>query len=435
MNLQKWFIVVLLWFDYFVIYIHRNDIFFVFPLLEKDLRFTAFELGLIGTVFQWTYSLVSPFVGYAGDRYQRRNILIASAFLSTGCTTILGMCTNSSQVIMLRAILAISQAASVPAAVSLIADVHGPKTRSTAVGIYLTSPFAGLFTSGVFGGRLAQTFGWRWSFFCFAALGLLMAACLWCMLVEPPRSSEPQAPSAPRGSRQQFWSALRAFLSSKTCLAVATVFTLDGAVRSTITTWLPLFFYEKFAFTLSRAGYFSTAYIQTASMLGVVCGGRAGDWAAQKSFRGRIFVQILGLMGMVPALYLMGSSGSLGILSASMLAYGLGVGLNQANMWPTTFQVITPSARSTAVGMLNCIGGILGGWAPAAAGALKSQIGLERIIASTSLLALACAAIYVVTMIWFLPRESAESENIRPLASRRGRPETSSDSDGDTDAS
>jgi sugar phosphate permease len=206
-------------------------------------------------------------------------------------------------------------------------------------------------------------------------------------------------------------------------------------VRSTITTWLPLFFYEKFAFSLSRAGYFSTAYIQTASMLGVVCGGRAADWAAQKTFRGRIIVQILGLTGMVPALYLMGSSGSMTVLSASMLAYGFGVGLNQANLWPTTFQVITPSARSTAVGMLNCIGGILGGWAPAAAGALKSQMGLERIIASTSLLALVCAAIYLAAMIWFLPREAAESENVRPSASRRAHPETSSGSDGDTDAS
>jgi MFS family permease len=64
----------------------------------------------------------------------------------------------------LRALLAVTQAASVPAAVGLIADYHGPKTRSTAMGIYLTSPFAGLLTGGMLGGYLAHHYGWRRSF-------------------------------------------------------------------------------------------------------------------------------------------------------------------------------------------------------------------------------------------------------------------------------
>jgi sugar phosphate permease len=148
-NIQKWLVLVLLWCDYFVIYIHRNDIFFIFPLLQNDLRFTAFELGMVGTVFQWSYSLVSPFVGYAGDRFRRRTILIWSALLSTACTGVMGTCTSPAQIIWLRALLAISQAASVPAAVGLIADFHDSKTRSTAVGIYLTSPFAGLLTTWI----------------------------------------------------------------------------------------------------------------------------------------------------------------------------------------------------------------------------------------------------------------------------------------------
>ena len=46
--------------------------------------------------------------------------------------------------------------ASVPAAAALIADFHPSKTRSTAVGIYLTSPFAGLLVSGMLGGYLAR---------------------------------------------------------------------------------------------------------------------------------------------------------------------------------------------------------------------------------------------------------------------------------------
>jgi len=400
--------VVLLWWDYFVIYIHRNDILFVFPLLEKDLEFSGFELGMVGTIFQWTYSLVSPFVGYSGDRFRRRTILIWSALLSTLITGSIGMAQSSTQVISLRALLAVTQAASVPAAVGLIADYHGPKTRSTAMGIYLASPFAGLLTSGVLGGYLAQHFGWRQSFLVFTILGLFMTLCLCFLLKERTGEGNEENPSTPAPSAWNLWSVIRNSFSSKTFLAIAGVFTLDGVVRTTVTTWLPMFFYEKFSLSLMQAGSLSTQYIQSASVLGVLCGGRAGDWGAQRSVRGRIFVQTMGLAVMVPTLYLMGFSSSMRILSAAMLVYGFGIGLNSANTWPTSFQVIPPSSRSTAVGMLNCVGGILAGWVPAAVGSFKSNLGLEAMIGMLSLLSLLSCLIYVVTMIWFLPKEAGQ---------------------------
>jgi predicted MFS family arabinose efflux permease len=400
-TVRKWVLVALLWCDYYVIYIHRNDVFFIFPLLEWELHFSGLELGLLNTVFQWTYSVVSPFVGYAGDRFRRRTILIWSALLSSILTAVTGASSGSAQIVWLRMLLAVSQAASVPAAVALIADAHDDRTRSTATGIYLTSPFAGLLTSGVVGGRLAQNFGWRLSFFVFAALGFAMAALLYLLLREPDRPERAQI--QPRSN--QLWTNLRLFFSVKTCVAVAAVFTLDGGVRSTVTTWLPLFLYEKLSLNLASAGALSTEYIQSASMLGVVAGGRAGDWAARKTFRGRILVQITGLLGMAPALYFMGNSSSSRALSAAMLCYGLCLGLNQANMWPTMFQVIGPSGRSTAVGMLNSISGIMSGWAPAAAGALRSQMGLDRMLGVLSLFSLASAMIYCAVMILWLPKE------------------------------
>ena len=38
------------------------------------------------------------------------------------------------------------------------------------------------------------------------------------------------------------------------------------------------------------------------------------------------------------------------------MAYGLGYGFYVANLWTTTFDVIDPAARSTAIGYLNVIG-------------------------------------------------------------------------------
>jgi len=90
--------------------------------------------------------------------------------LSTLVTLGIGLSHSPPQIISLRVLLAVTQAASVPAAAGLIAELHASKTRSTAMGIYLTSPFAGLLVSGVVGGYLAgvrhKSYSWRVFFFC-----------------------------------------------------------------------------------------------------------------------------------------------------------------------------------------------------------------------------------------------------------------------------
>lgn len=405
---EKWWLLFLLWWDYFILYIHRNDIFFVFPLLRSELVFSEFQLGMVGTVFQWGYALVSPFVGYLGDRFDRRAILIWSALLSALVTFGIGISLGPGQIIFLRVLLAVTQAASVPAAAALIADFHPSRTRSTAIGIYLTSPFAGLLVSGILGGYLAEHFGWRRSFLVFGVLGLLMTLALAIFLKKRDGTSGARPVESSPGT--SLWPVIREVLSSKTCVALGVVSVLDGIVRLTVTTWLPAFFFEKFSMNLTNAGAFSTQFIQPASVLGVLAGGKTGDWSAQRSVRGRVFIQAVGLLGMVPALYIMGFSSSVPAISVAMLAYGFALGLNLANLWPSTFQVLSPKSRSTAVGLFNCAGSVLGGWVPAAVGAATSMVNLGTIIGMLSIVSMISSLICILTALRFLPKEAARCQ-------------------------
>ncbi|MBM3802818.1 MAG: MFS transporter, partial [Acidimicrobiia bacterium] len=253
---------------------------------------------------------------------------------------------------------------------------------------------------------LAQHFGWRRSFFVFGALGLLMTLALVVFLRKrnPSTSENPVGQPSPA---QSIWPVIREVLSAKRCVALGTVSVLDGIVRLTVITWLPVFFFEKFAMDLTRAGAFSTQFIQPASVLGVLAGGKVGDWSAQKSVRGRVLIQSLGLMGMAPALYLMGFSTSLSAISIAMLAYGFALGLNLANLWPSTFQVISPTSRSTTVGLFNFAGSVIGGWVPAAVGAATASVNLGTIIGMLSVVSTISSLICLVTAFRFLPREVA----------------------------
>ncbi len=67
------------------------------------------------------------------------------------------------------------------------------------------------------------------------------------------------------------------------------------------------------------------------------------------------------------------SLGDAGLFAAMMFLFGLGVGLYQANLWTTTFEVVDPAARSTAIGLLNVASGMLGSWATPVCNCLRES--------------------------------------------------------------
>ncbi|MFB3825230.1 MAG: hypothetical protein ACE15B_00630 [Bryobacteraceae bacterium] len=50
-----WVLVGLLWIVALLNYVDRQIIFSMLPLVEADLKLTAVEMGLLGTVFLWVY--------------------------------------------------------------------------------------------------------------------------------------------------------------------------------------------------------------------------------------------------------------------------------------------------------------------------------------------------------------------------------------------
>src|SRR5262249_40969691 len=76
-----------------------------------------------------------------------------------------------------------------PASMSLISDYHGKQTRSRAMGLHQTSVYVGTIAGGYFAGLIGQHYGWRWSFFVFGALGVLLGIVLHRLLIEPRRGA------------------------------------------------------------------------------------------------------------------------------------------------------------------------------------------------------------------------------------------------------
>src|SRR5512134_249599 len=133
----------------------------------RDIPDIALEAnwGTILALFKWVYAILSPIGGYLADRYSRRHVIAGSLFVWSAVTWATGHVTTYEQLLAARAVMGISEAFYIPAALALIADFHLGPTRSRAVGLHQMGIYAGVIVGG-FGGYVADSAdsGWRWAF-------------------------------------------------------------------------------------------------------------------------------------------------------------------------------------------------------------------------------------------------------------------------------
>jgi MFS family permease len=363
---MKWLIVALLWGVALLNYLDRQVIFSLFPLLERDLHASTIELGLIGTVFLVTYGLLSPLGGYLADRMGRVRVILTSLFVWSVATWVTGHVHSMSAMLASRALMGISEAFYLPAALALIADWHGPKTRSLATGLHQSGLYTGIVVGGAWGGWMADHAGWRPVFQILGIAGVIYFVVLLFGL-----RSKPGVEHAYHAI-----SSFRQLLRSVGFLRLVAAFTSMAIANWLVYTWLPLYLYERFHMSMTNAGFSATFYIQAASYAGVIAGGILSDRWAVRNSRARVYVLLAGLLIAAPFLLLLSLAESQIVLVGALLAFGLGRGVFDCNTMPVVRQLTPPHLSATAYGILNMSSCVAGGIGAAIAGWLKQHLNL-----------------------------------------------------------
>ena len=120
------------------------------PELEK-----AETFGNLMAAFMWIYGLMSPFAGAIADRMNRKWLIVASLFVWSSVTLLMGFTHDFSTLYILRMVMGLSEAMYIPAALALIADFHTGKSRSLAIGVHMTGLYVGQALGG-FGAMLSH---------------------------------------------------------------------------------------------------------------------------------------------------------------------------------------------------------------------------------------------------------------------------------------
>jgi len=320
-------------------------------------------------LFMWVYAFLSPVGGFLADRFNRRWMVILSLFIWSLMTWFTGHAHSFTEMAWTRALMGVSEAFYIPAALALIADFHPGPTRSRAVGIHMCGIYAGQ-TLGGLGGYIADTSSWRNAFYWFGAAGIVYAIVLVFILRDPkPPNENPNAQKEMVSVR----SSAVALLGTGAFLILVVYFTLPGIPGWAIKNWLPTFLSTQFNLKQGPAGMSATGYVTLACFVGALLGGALADRAMRVTPRGRIYVSAIGMGLCVPALIGLGSVGSLHYVIACMMLFGLGFGFFDANNMPILCQIVRPENRATGYGIMNMIGVAAGAGVTVLMGAMRDR--------------------------------------------------------------
>ena len=413
----KWSVVAMLWLISFFNYADRQAIFSVFPLLEREMNLTPVQLGVLGSAFAWVYGLAAPFAGMVVDRVKRKTAILGGLHAWSLICMATVLSTNFRHLVFWRAAEGLGETFYFPASMSLISDYHDRRTRSRAMGLHQTSVYVGTIGGGFFAGLIGQYYGWRLSFIVFGGLGVVLGFVLNRFLIEPPRGAADLADlkgadaGPARGHKLSFTEFLRLVARTPTLLCLMGAFMCANFVAVVLLSWMPKFLYDKFGMGLAMAGLTATIFVQLASMAGAPVGGWLADAWRRRTPRGRMAVQMAGVLGGAPFVALCGLTPSVGMLILALTAWGFFKGLYDANIFASVFDVVRPEARGTAAGFMNAIGWLAGGGsAPIVIGIIAQRESLGLAIALASTVYIAAALLLLLGIVFFVKADSARMQ-------------------------
>lgn len=375
----RWELLVWLWLAFLLNQADRQVFNAVLPLVQSDLRLSAVQAGLVGSVFTITLAVIIPLAGYIGDVFSRKRIIVLSLLGWSLSTLLTGFSTGLLFLIIVRSVATgVGEGFYAPSAYAMIGE-HHIETRAQAMAVHQTSLYVGVVLSGLVAGWLGDHFGWRSAFWVFGSLGILAAFLLHWRLRDRPAADRNTADRLP------IRLVARTLFATPTALLLA--FGLGGRVFVNVgyLTWMPTYLHERFGMSLAAAGFSSMFYHYAAAFVGVLAGGRLSDRLARRRPRARPLLQALGLLAAAPFLFLLGRANQVWLVCASAAAFGLFCGLYDSSTQASLYEVVEPRLHASAIGAMTAFAFVIGSLAPVALGATKQAVGLSMGLSALSL--------------------------------------------------
>jgi MFS family permease len=379
-------------------YIDRNVLFAVQSDVQKEFMVSDARIGFLTSAFFYTYMIAAPLIGWLGDRFPRKNIVVVGILIWSGFTLLTWFVRDYSQLLFRHALVGVGEASYAAIAPTLIADSFPPLRRGRVLSIFFLGLPVGSAAGYFVGGYLANHFhSWRAPFLAAGIPGFVLAILLW-LLREPPRGQHEE--HAPVG----VWTLVRglvrngAFITATLGMALYT-FAIGG-----MQVWIPTFLVRLRDMKAATANIDFSIIVLINGIGATLLGGWIGDrllrryFGAYYSFSG--ITMLIAVPLMVAAIYTTGKLMFPAIFAAVCFIL-IGTGPSNA----AVVNSVSASIRSTALAVNVFVIHLLGdAFSPALIGRISDRTGSLQ---TAFWVAFAAAALSGVVLLYgarFAPR-------------------------------
>jgi MFS family permease len=292
-----WYVCVVLMLLLAISYMDRSVLALLVAPIESAFSVRDTAMGLLqGAAFAVVYVIFAFPLARLADRGNRRNLIVYGVIFWCVATIGCGLARNIQQLFLARMSVAAGEAVLMPAAVSILADYFGPKSRARALSVYSIGLYLGSGLAMGGGGALMKVFGprgavlpvigalasWRLVFVLMGLVGLLVVPLL--IAVREPRRLGDDGHSADAALP---FGQMMLELKAKRIAVFGTIigFALISLGATTVNAWGATLFLRTHGWSIGNAGLRLGLVTLVFGPLGAITGGVAADWLAK---RGRL---------------------------------------------------------------------------------------------------------------------------------------------------
>lgn len=356
--------------------------------VKKEFGVSDLAMGLLtGIAFASVYCVCALPIGRYADRTNRRNLIAWSCAAWSVMTFLCGFATGYWTLALGRIGVAMGEAGSAAASLTVVADLYPSRQRARALSVYtLGSPIGTLVGLSV-GAWIAYYHGWRAAFLWLAVPGLVAAVLVRLFAVEPARGgSEPgAAAAAARRQPEPLRVVLRDAWHSSAFVKIVISGALLGFSGYAFGIWSTAFLVRCHGLTLKDAGIIMGLAAGPGAIIGTLSSGWLTDRLAARDARWQLGVPIIGALLAFPlavafVLYPSGHPwmwGSLVVprVSVFVLAVSIFGMWWMAPSYAAITHIMPPDRRATTIAIYNfAVAAIGAGCGPLAVGVLSDVL-------------------------------------------------------------
>jgi predicted MFS family arabinose efflux permease len=339
--------------------------------VKKEFGVSDTAMGLLsGIAFALVYCVLAIPLGRHADRSNRRNFIGWCCAVWSTMTLLCGFALNYWQLAAARVGVAVGEAGSAAASLSIVADLYPPKQRARALAIYMLGSPIGTLVGMSVGAYIAYYHGWRSAFIWMALPGLVLALLVRITAGEPLRGvweSAQQRGASSAGAANVVRDPLRVVLRdawrSSTFVRIAVAGALLGFSGYAFGIWSTAFLVRCHGLTLRDAGAIMGLAAGPGAIIGALSSGWLTDRLSLRDSRWQIGVPVIGALLAFPlavafVTYPAGNPWMLGSLAVPRVSVFV-LGVSVFGMWwmapsyAALTHIIRPERRATMIALYN----------------------------------------------------------------------------------